>query len=121
MEEQKNGSEPRKQLPEDSYSGYYWGNEPYDSSNIAGRKTDEELKNNIDQNLRNNSNISSNQIEVYVNNAAVTLKGSVKTYEERRLAGQEAWNTSGVVKVLKDLQVLEPETAGPTKLSEKKS
>jgi hypothetical protein len=119
MEEQKNGSEPRKQPPEDSYSGYYWGNEPYDSSNIPGRKTDEELKNNIDQNLRNNNNISSNQIEVYVNNSAVTLKGSVKTYEERRLAGQEAWNTSGVVKVLNDLQVLEPETAGPTKLSEK--
>jgi len=118
MGEHKNGSEPRKQPPEDSYSGYYWGNEPYDSSNISGRKTDEELKNNVDLNLRNNNNISSNQIEVYVNNAAVTLKGSVKTYEERRLAGQEAWNTSGVVKVLNDLQVLEPETAGPTKLSE---
>jgi osmotically-inducible protein OsmY len=77
------------------------------------------LKNNIDQNLRNNNNISSNQIKVYVNNAAVILKGSVKTYEERRLAGQEAWNTLGVVKVLNDLQVLEPETAGPTKLPEK--
>jgi len=118
MEEHKKGSEPRKQPPEDSYSGYYWGNEPYDSSNIPGRKSDEELKNNVDLNLKKNNNISSSRIEVYVNNSAVTLKGSVKTYEERRLAGQEAWNTSGVVKVLNDLQVLEPETAGPTKLSE---
>ena len=116
MEERKKGNESTKKPREDSYSGYYWGNEPYDSSKIPGRKSDEELKNDIDQNL--NNNINSNRIEVYVDNAAVTLKGSVKTYEERRLAGQEAWNIAGVLKVLNELQVLEPETAGPSKLSE---
>ena len=118
MGEQKRENESTKNRLEDSYSGYYWGNEPYDSSRIPGRKSDEELKNNIDQNLNNNSNINSSRIEVHVDNSAVTLKGSVKTYEERRLAGQEAWNTAGVVKVLNELQVLEPETAGPSKLSE---
>jgi osmotically-inducible protein OsmY len=118
MEERKKGNEFTKKPREDSYSGYYWGNEPYDSSKIPGRKSDEELKNDIDQNLHNNNNINSSRIEVYVDNSAVTLKGSVKTYEERRLAGQEAWNTAGVLKVLNELQVLEPETAGPSKLSE---
>jgi osmotically-inducible protein OsmY len=45
------------------------------------------------------------------------LKGIVETYEERRLAGQAAWNVSGVSKVLNDLQVAKPETAGPGKVS----
>jgi osmotically-inducible protein OsmY len=113
MIEKRNGVEPRKEPPEDSYSGYYWGNEPYDSSHIAGRKGDDELKNKINENLRKNNKIDSSHIEVYVNNSAVTLKGLVKTYEERGLAGQEAWNVSGVSEVLNDLQVTEPETVGP--------
>jgi osmotically-inducible protein OsmY len=113
MIEKRNGVEPRKEPPEDSYSGYYWGNEPYDSSHIAGRKGDDELKNKINENLRKNNKLDPSGIEVYVNNSAVTLKGLVKTYQERGLAGQEAWNVSGVSEVLNDLQVTEPETVGP--------
>ena len=113
MIEKRNGVEPRKEPPEDSYSGYYWGNEPYDSSHIAGRKGDDELKNKINENLRKNNKLDPSCIEVYVNNSAVTLKGLVKTYQERGLAGQEAWNVSGVSEVLNDLQVTEPGTVGP--------
>ena len=85
MMEKRNGVEPRKEPPEDSYSGYYWGIEPYDSSRIAGRKGDDELKNKINENLRKNNKIDPSGIEVYVNNSAVTLKGLVKTYEERQV------------------------------------
>jgi hypothetical protein len=113
MEEQKRGEEPRKEPSEDYYSGYYWGNNPYDSSTVAGRKSDEELKNSIIENIKKNNNINSSKIEVSVNNSTVILKGVVETYEERRLAGQAAWNVSGVSKVLNDLQVARPETAGP--------
>jgi osmotically-inducible protein OsmY len=113
MTEKENRGEPRKEPSEDSYSGYYWGNEPYDSSEIAGRKSDNELKNKINENLRKNNKLDSSRIDVYVNNSAVTLKGLVKTYKERSLAGQEAWNISGVSEVLNDLQVTEPETVGP--------
>jgi osmotically-inducible protein OsmY len=63
--------------------------------------------------VRKNDKIDASHIEVYVNNSAVTLKGLVRTYEERGLAGQAAWNTSGVSEVLNDLQVTEPETVGP--------
>ena len=112
--EKRNRPEPRKQPSEDYYSGYYWGNEPYDSSDIVDRrKTDDELKNKVNENLRKNNKIDPSRIEVYVNNSAVTLKGLVKTYQERGLAGQEAWNVSGVSEVLNDLQVTEPETVGP--------
>lgn len=117
MEEQKKGGEPRKEPSEDYYSGYYWGNNPYDSSGVAGRKSDEELKSSIIENLEKNNNIDSSKIEVSVNNSTVILKGLVETYEERRLAGQAAWNVSGLSEVFNDLQVTEPETVGPrTKL-----
>jgi hypothetical protein len=115
MEEQKKGEEPRKEPSEDYYSGYYWGNNPYDSSTVAGRKSDEELKNSIIENIKKNSDINSSKIEVSVNNSTVILKGVVETYEERRLTGQAAWNVSGVSKVLNDLQVAKPETAGPSR------
>jgi BON domain-containing protein len=117
MEEQKRGGEPRNEPSEDYYSGYYWGNNPYDSSTVAGHKSDEELKNSIIENIKKNNNIDSSKIEVYVNNSTVILKGVVDTYEERRLAGQAAWNVSGVSKVLNDLQVAKPETAGPGRVS----
>jgi hypothetical protein len=112
--EKDNKPESRKQPTEDYYSGYYWGNEPYDSSEIIDRrKSDDELKNKVKENLRKNDKLDPSRIEVYVNNSAITLKGSVKTYEERGLAGQAAWNVSGVSEVLNDLQVTDPETVGP--------
>ena len=114
MSEKENKGEPRKQASEDYYSGYYWGNEPFDSSRITdGRKSDDELKKNVIENLRKNDKIDHTRIDVYVKNAAVTLKGSVKTYEESSLVGQTAWDTPGISEVLNDLQVTEPETAGP--------
>ena len=51
--DKENRAEPRKQPSEDYYSGYYWGNEPYDSSEIVDRrKSDDELKNKVNENLR---------------------------------------------------------------------
>ena len=50
MTEKENKDEPRKQPSEDYYSGYYWGNEPCDSSHaIDARKTssDEIITTNI--------------------------------------------------------------------------
>lgn len=43
MEGQEKGGEHRKEASKDYYAGYYWGNDPYDSSEISGRKSDEEL------------------------------------------------------------------------------
>lgn len=114
MTEKENKDEPRKQPSEDYYSGYYWGNEPYDSSHITdARKSDDELKKNVIENLQKNDKIDHSYIDVYVKSSAVTLKGSVKTYKESGLAGQAAWDTPGVSEVLNDLQVTEPETVGP--------
>jgi osmotically-inducible protein OsmY len=64
-----------------------------------------------------NNMISSDSIMTSIDNGGVILTGRVKTYRERRLIGQEVWNTCGVVKVLNDIQIIEPETAGPSEIS----
>lgn len=56
----------------------------------------------------------SSDITLDVKYGMVILTGHVNTYEQRRSIGQ-VWNISGVVKVLNDLQVTNPETAGPSK------
>jgi osmotically-inducible protein OsmY len=109
--------EPRKDMAEDYYAGYYWGNEPYESYDLPGRKTDKELKSSILERLRSSREfISLSSIVVSVEDGIVILTGHVKTYKERRLLGQEVWRTCGVVKVLNELQVTEPETAGPSNI-----
>jgi osmotically-inducible protein OsmY len=106
----------RKQPARDLYAGYCWGNDPYESYEMPGRKTDEELKNIIIERLRKNEKIDLDFITILVNNETVILTGRVRTYQKRRLIGEEVWNTPGVARVLNDLQVTEPETAGPGKI-----
>ena len=106
--------EPRQEPAKDLYAGYYWSNHPYDSYEMPGRKSDKELKSSIKEHLKKKNDINLEFINITVNNQMVTLTGHVKNYQERRLIG-EVWNTPGVAKVLNDLQVTEPETAGPVK------
>jgi osmotically-inducible protein OsmY len=99
----------------DYYAGYYWGNNPYNSTeDLPGRKSDEELKNDITHNLKNNTNVDLSNVKVRVlYDSSVTLTGSVKTYKQKRLIGKQAWETRGVVKVLNDLEVTDSTTTGP--------
>ena len=108
-------NEFERKRSEDYYAGYYWGNNPYDSNELAGRINDAELKNRILKHLEKNSMMSSD-IMLHVKDGMVILIGHVATYEQRRSIGQEVWNIPGVVKVLNDLQVTDPETAGPSKV-----
>ena len=109
--------EPRNEVAQDYYAGYYWGNEPYMSYDLPGRKSDSEIKSSISQRLRVDcGDITLDSIAISVDNGIVVLTGRVKTYKRRRLVGQEVWRTCGVVKVLNELQVTEPETAGPSKI-----
>ena len=111
--------EPRKQVVQDYYAGYYWGNDPYESYDLPGRKSDSELKKSILERLHKNCSLMMDSITFSVENGTVVLTGQVKTYKERRLVGKEVWLTYGVVKVLNELQVSESETAGPSKILQK--
>lgn len=109
---EKEGEDLRKEPADDYYAGYYWGNDPYSSAQLPGRKSDEELKNDI---LGNFAEPELSQVQVSVTNSVATLSGTVKDYEYRRKAGAEAWRTPGVVSVLNNLKVSNPETAGPSR------
>jgi len=65
-----------------------------------------------------NEKINLDFITILVNNKTVILTGRERTYQKRRLIGEEVWNTPGVARILNDLQVTEPETAGPGKILE---
>jgi hypothetical protein len=93
---------------QDYYAGYYWGNHPYDSNELSGRITDEQLKYSILGGLKNNNMKS--HMTIHVKEGVVILTGYMKTYAERQLIGQQLLNTRVAVKVLNDLQVTEPES-----------
>lgn len=116
MAEPDEDEEPRKKSSQDYYAGYYWGIHPYDSYDLPGRKSNNELKDSIVDRLSVKNMLDSNSITISTGNGAVVITGSVKTYKERRLIAQEVWNTNGVVEVLNNLKVTKPETAGPGKI-----
>ena len=81
-------NEFERKRSEDYYAGYYWGNNPYDSNELAGRINDAELKNRILKHLEKNGMMSSD-IMLHVKDGMVILTGNVNTYEQRRSVGQE--------------------------------
>jgi hypothetical protein len=120
MPEPDEEQESRKNASRDYYAGYYWGAHPYESYELPGRKSDNELKNSIVERLRIKNMMNSNSITISTDNGAVIISGSVRTYAERKSIGKVVWKTSGVVEVLNNLQVTKPETAGPSKIHDSK-
>jgi osmotically-inducible protein OsmY len=97
----------------DYYSGYYWGINPFDSSDLQGRIIDTDLKNKVIERIRKIDKIRIKSMMVSVNYTIVTLGGTVETFRERRIIGEEIWKISGVTKLLNLLKVSNPMTAGP--------
>jgi hypothetical protein len=111
--------EPRRDIAQDYYAGYYWPNDPYELYDLPGRTSDSELKRSIFERIQTSGgDLQLDSIVISAHNGIVVLTGHVKTYNEQRLVEQEVWRTRGVVKVFNELQVNEPETAGPSKISQ---
>ena len=109
--------EPRRDIAQDYYAGYYWPNDPYELYDVPGRTSDSELKRSIFERVQTSGgDLQLDSIVISVHNGIVVLTGHIRTYNERRLVGQEVWRTYGVVKVLNELQVTLPETAGPSRV-----
>ena len=71
MAENNEVYEPRKDIAEDYYAGYYWGNDPYQSYDLPGRKNDSELKSTILERLRATYDLVPNSITISVMNGIV--------------------------------------------------
>jgi hypothetical protein len=53
QEEHGKRIELREEPAKDIYAGYYWGNDPYESYNMPGRKSNEDLKSIIKEHSQN--------------------------------------------------------------------
>jgi osmotically-inducible protein OsmY len=104
--ERETGKEYKSQ---DCYAGYYWGNHHYDSNELSGHLTDEQLKYSILGDLKKN-NMMKSYMTIHVKEGMVILTGYMKTYTERHLIGQQHLNTHVAVKVFNDVQVTEPKS-----------
>lgn len=96
---------------------YYWVSSfPFSSKEeLPGRKTDEELGRLILSKLKSIPQIDTSRVAINVVDQIVSITGSVQTYEQKRRIGEEIWKIEGVAKVLNELRVIEPSTAGPTR------
>ena len=81
MSESYHENELERKRSEDYYAGYYWGNNPYDSNELAGRINDGELKTSILKHLEKKGMMSSD-IMLHVKDGIVILIGHINTYEQ---------------------------------------
>jgi osmotically-inducible protein OsmY len=95
------------------YSGYYWGLNPYDSSDLEGRVSDIELRNEMIARIRTMDKARTMNMTILVKDAIVTLRGTVMTFQERQILGEEIWKIPGVFIILNLLKVADPMIAGP--------
>jgi osmotically-inducible protein OsmY len=75
------------------YSGYYWGMNPYDSSDLQGRIADVDLESKVSTRIRTMNKDRIKDMTISVKNAIVTLKGTVDTFQERRIIGRNMEHT----------------------------
>jgi osmotically-inducible protein OsmY len=106
--------EPRKESAKDYYAGYYFGSDSYTSSDtLPGRKGDAELEKDVLHRIRNDQGFDTSGVKVRVVDSSVILTGQVKTNSIKEEIGKKAWETKGITKILNELEVTDPQIAGP--------
>ncbi len=85
------------------YYGYYG---PYHSRIV---RTDEQVADDVRNRLIWDSWVDADQVDIQVRDAIVTLTGEVDSNVEKRAAGDDAWDTPGVVDVINNLRVRQRE------------
>jgi osmotically-inducible protein OsmY len=106
--------EPRKEQAKDYYAGYYFGSDSYTSTDsLPGRKSDTELEKDVLHRIRNNQRSDISGVKIRVVDSAVILTGQVKSSILKEEIGKKAWETKGITKILNELEVTDPQIAGP--------
>lgn len=83
----------------------------------ARRLGDDEIRDDVQEALFQDSWIEPDRIEVEVDNGIVTLKGEVRDFMEARYAWDDAWDTPGVRGVINQLTVQPEGEEAPEKPS----
>jgi len=103
MRKPRQGEEMAHNMPSGMYNRYdygYYG--PY-----YGRitRSDAEIQDDIRNHLIWDSWVNADQIKVDVAHGVVTLTGEVDSVIEKRAAGDDAWDTPGVIDVINNLRI----------------
>jgi osmotically-inducible protein OsmY len=85
------------------YYGYYG---PYFARTA---RHDVEIKADVRNRLVWDSWVNADDIDIDVKNGVVTLTGEVDSIVEKRAAGDDAWDTPGVLDVANQLRIRQPE------------
>lgn len=72
-------------------------------------RSDEDIRREIDLTLVWDTWVNSEQVKVEVSNGVATLNGNVDTVTAKRSAGDDAWDTVGVIDVVNNIKVMQPE------------
>jgi osmotically-inducible protein OsmY len=88
--------------PERYYYGW-WGELP-----PAGPPSDGEIKSTLVERLKENPHTKDDDIRVDVKQRVVILGGEVSSWLAKRAAGDDAWDTPGVVDVSNQLEPRQP-------------
>lgn len=92
---------------------YYWTSSPYPHYYWASygpyqkqiTRSDAEIYDDIKNRMLHDPWVDSTQVNLVVHNGVVTLTGTVPSLMEKRAAGDDAWDTPGVVDVQNALLV----------------
>ena len=95
--------------PDVMFSRYYYGY--YGPYYTRTARSDEEIEKEIRDRLVWDSWVDANQVRVEVHEGIVTLTGEVDSIVEKRAAGDDAWDTLGVLDVNNQLTIRQPEMA----------
>lgn len=85
------------------YYGPYW---------VASVRDDAEIAEDIRNRLVWDNWVDADQVRVEVKNRVVTLTGDVDSVVEKRAAGDDAWDTPGVMDVVNNLRIRERAAQG---------
>jgi osmotically-inducible protein OsmY len=88
------------------YARYYYGF--YGPHWAATTRSDADLATDIHNRLVWDSWVNANQVNINANHGVVTLDGQVDSIVEKRAAGDDAWDTPGVIDVINNLKVKQP-------------
>lgn len=87
------------------YGPERYGLGPYHERLRRRRRSDEELRDEVEEALFYDTWVDAEAISVEVEDGVVTLRGELPSYEEVRYATDDAWDVDGVIGVRSELTV----------------
>ena len=103
--------------PSEEYGPARYGYGPYFDRLRRRRRSDDELRQEVEDTLFYDTWVDADAISISVAEAVVTLRGTLRSYDELRYAVDDAWDVDGVRGVRSELEVHEEGAAEPSRIS----